>query len=59
VWLDEIGEYELKVVARCWVNSVNYWPLFWEQLEAVKKELDLEGIEIPVPSRTIYQGDLP
>lgn len=59
VWLDEIGEYELKVVARCWVNSVNYWPLFWEQLEAVKKELDLEGIEIPVPSRTIYQGEVP
>ncbi|MFT5668560.1 MAG: small conductance mechanosensitive channel [Vicingaceae bacterium] len=59
VWLDEIGEYELKVVARCWVNSVNYWPLFWEQLEAVKKELDLEGIEIPVPSRTVYQGDVP
>ena len=56
VWLDEIGEYELKVVARCWVDSIDYWPLFWEQLEAVKNELDSEGIKIPIPSRTVYQG---
>lgn len=57
VWLDEIGEYELKVVARCWVNSLEYWPIFWEQLEAVKNELDSEGIKIPLPSRTVYQGN--
>ena len=57
VWLDEIGEYELKVVARCWVESIEYWPIFWEQLEAVKKELDNEGIKFPLPSRTVYQGE--
>jgi len=57
VWLDEIGEYDLKVVARCWVNSVDYWPIFWEQLEAVKIELDKEGIKIPIPSRMIYQKE--
>ncbi len=57
VWLDEIGEYELKVVARCWVESIDYWPIYWEQLEAVKNELNREGIKIPLPSRVIYQGD--
>jgi small conductance mechanosensitive channel len=57
VWLDAIGEYELKLVARCWVESVEYWPAYWEQLEAVKKELDKEGIIIPLPSRTVYQGN--
>ncbi|HKJ48553.1 MAG TPA: mechanosensitive ion channel domain-containing protein, partial [Christiangramia sp.] len=46
VWLDEIGEYDLKLKARCWVESVEYWPAYWEQLEAVKKELDKEGIKI-------------
>ncbi|PZW41503.1 small conductance mechanosensitive channel [Mesonia algae] len=55
VWLDEIGDYDLKVVARCWVESIDYWPAFWEQLEAVKKALDAEGIEIPIPKRAIYQ----
>lgn len=55
VWIDEIGEYDMKIVARCWVASVDYWPFFWEQLEAVKKALDAEGIEIPIPKRAIYQ----
>jgi len=57
VWLDEIGEYDLKVVARCWVESIDYWPAFWEQLEAVKKALDAEGIEIPIPKRAVYQQE--
>jgi len=56
VWLDEIGEYDLKLKARCWVESVEYWPAYWEQLEAVKKELDKEGIRIPIPRHEIYRG---
>ena len=56
VWLDEIGEYDLKLKARCWVESVEYWPAYWEQLEAVKKELDKEGIKIPIPRHEIYRG---
>ncbi len=56
VRLEEIREYDMKIMARCWVPSTEYWPLFWEQLEAVKKELDQEGIKIPIPRRTVYQG---
>lgn len=56
VWLDEIGEYEMKLKARCWVESVEFWPAYWEQLEAVKKELDREGIKIPIPRHEIYRG---
>lgn len=57
VWLDEIGEYQLKIKARCWVESVEYWPAYWEQLEAVKKELDREGIIIPIPKHAIYKEE--
>jgi small conductance mechanosensitive channel len=56
VRMDEIGDYEIRVVARSWVESVEYWPLYWEQLEAVKKALDKAGIEIPYPRRTVFQG---
>ncbi|MGM0636179.1 MAG: mechanosensitive ion channel family protein [Bacteroidota bacterium] len=55
VWLDLIGDYEMKITARCWVKSVDYWPTHWEQLEAVKKALDDNGIEIPIPRRVNYQ----
>lgn len=57
-WLNEIGEYELKVIARCWVPSQEYYPAFWEQLLVVKKALDKNGIEMPIPKRTIYQPEL-
>lgn len=56
VWLDEIGESEIKVTARSWVKSEEYWPTYWEQLEAVKKSLDEHGIETPIPRRIVYQG---
>ncbi len=58
VWLDEIGEYELKVAARSWVRSEDYWPMYWIQLEAVKNALDAAGIEIPIPKRTVFQGQM-
>ncbi|SHF50061.1 small conductance mechanosensitive channel [Salegentibacter echinorum] len=56
-WLDELGEYDMKIKARCWVESKEYWPAHWEQLEAVKKEIDSRGIKLPIPRRAIYQEE--
>lgn len=53
VWLDVIEEYNMKIIARSWVNSDEYWPMHWIQLENVKKALDAHGIKIPVPKREI------
>lgn len=55
-WLDSLGESDFKVIARCWVKTEDYWPTYWEQLEAVKKSLDDHGIETPIPRRIIYDG---
>ncbi len=57
LYCEEIGEYELKMTARCWVESVDYWPFYWEMLEIVKNSLDEKGIKIPIPKREVYQGD--
>ena len=56
VWLDHIGDSELQITARSWVESTLYWPTYWEQLEAVKKALDENNIEMHVPRRIVYQG---
>ena len=48
-WLDGFGEYEMKIAARCWVKPGDWWPVYWEQLEAIKEALDKEGIQIPIP----------
>lgn len=55
VWLDRIGDYELEITARSWVKSADYWPLYWEQLEACKKALDKAGIQLTIPKRGVYQ----
>lgn len=57
-WLDGIGEYDLKMIARCWVKSDEFYPVYWEQLEAVKKTLDANGIVFAIPKRAIYQEQL-
>jgi len=56
VWLEEFLESEMRIVARCWVDSQLYWPVFWEQMESVKKSLDIAGLEISMPQRVVYQG---
>jgi len=53
LWLDEIGEYDLKVKARSWVHPDDFWPTYWEQLEAIKEALDREGISFPVPRQQV------
>ena len=55
-WLEEIGDSEIRVTARSWVKSEEYWPTYWQQLEAVKNALDEHDIEIPIPKRAVYQG---
>lgn len=54
MWLDAFGEYHMKIAARCWVKPEEWWPVYWEQLEAIKEALDKEGIKIPIPQKEVY-----
>ena len=53
-WLDAFGEYDMKIAARCWVKPDEYWPIYWEQLEAIKEALDEAGIRIPIPKSEVH-----
>jgi small conductance mechanosensitive channel len=59
LWLDSIGEYELKVTARCWVRPEDYWPVIWEQYEAVKEALEEAGITMPIQKQEVYWKGVP
>jgi len=54
LWLESIGEYQLKVIARCWVLPDDYWPTIWEQYEAVKEALEKAGIAMPIQKQEVY-----
>ena len=43
------GESALVFVLRVWVKSDDYWDLYFDLIEAVKKTFDENGIEIPFP----------
>ncbi len=57
MWLDAFGEYDMKIAARCWVRPDEWWPVYWEQLEAIKEALDKNGIQIPIPKKEISFSD--
>lgn len=57
VWLIEMGDFAMKVSARCWSNSADYWDVYFDQMEAVKKALDKNDIHLAIPKRAIYQNE--
>ena len=56
-WLSEMGDDCMKTSARCWAKTEEFWDVYWDQIEAVKKALDRNGIELAIPKRAIYQPD--
>jgi len=41
------GASSIDIVSRCWVNSADYWDVYFDVMETVKSEFDRYGIEIP------------
>lgn len=57
VWLVEMGDFAMKVSARCWSKSDDFWDVYFDQMEAVKKALDKNNIHLAIPKRAIYQEE--
>ena len=52
--VSELGESSVNFVVRPWVKTSDYWPCRFALIEAVKAELDKEGISIPFPQRDVH-----
>ena len=50
----ELGDSSVDFAVRPWVNSGDYWPVFFELQETIKIRFDQEGISIPFPQRDIH-----
>lgn len=59
--LHKLNESSLDFVVRPWVNTEDYWEVYWDLTREVKMRFDKEGISIPFPQRDvhIYQQSLP
>jgi small conductance mechanosensitive channel len=54
IFLAEHGESSINFLVRPWVKSADYWPVYFDMMEAVKLAFDREGISIPFPQRDVH-----
>ena len=57
----ELADSSVNLVCRPWVNTADYWDVYFNITEAAKTALDAQGISIPFPQRDIHihNADLP
>lgn len=52
--LHELGDSSVNFVVRPWVNTEDYWDVYWDITREVKRRFDAEGVSIPFPQRDIH-----
>jgi small conductance mechanosensitive channel len=54
IGLLELADSSVNFAVRPWVKAEDYWDVFFEFQESVKKRFDAEGISIPFPQRDVH-----
>ena len=54
VAVSELADSSVNFVVRPWVNTADYWGVFFDVTEKVKLTFDQEGISIPFPQSDIH-----
>jgi len=50
----ELAESSVNFVVRPWVKTADYWAVYFDLNEAIKKTFDDKGISIPFPQRDLH-----
>ena len=50
----KLGDSSIDFIVRPWVNSKDYWEVYWDITRQVKEEFDMAGISIPFPQRDVH-----
>ncbi|MDX2413846.1 MAG: mechanosensitive ion channel [Bacteroidales bacterium] len=50
----ELADSSVNFAVRAWVESSDYWDVFFDITEQVKKDFDKEGISIPYPQNDVH-----
>jgi small conductance mechanosensitive channel len=49
-----LADSSVNIHVRPWVNSADYWGVYWDTLEKVKLTFDEQGIGIPFPKMDVH-----
>jgi small conductance mechanosensitive channel len=58
VKVHELADSSVNFVVRPWVETDNYWDVYWDITRAVKERFDAEGVSIPFPQRDVHVHQL-
>ena len=56
VGLLELADSSVNFTVRAWVKSEDYWDVFFDTNERIKKTFDAENITIPYPQLDVHMG---
>lgn len=56
--LSKLNSSSVDIVVRCWVNSADYWPVFFEMNRLVYETFNNEGIQIPFQQLDVHLHEL-
>lgn len=54
VLLSELADSSVNFSVRVWVNAADYWGVYFDMHESVKKAFDAEGVSIPFPQQDVH-----
>jgi small conductance mechanosensitive channel len=54
VVLSELADSSVNFTVRLWVNTADYWDVYFDTHESVKIAFDAEGISIPFPQQDVH-----
>ncbi len=57
--VSELADSSVNLVFRVWVNTSDYWPVFFDLTEKIKVRFDEKGIEIPFPQMDLNVNSMP
>ncbi len=59
LWISNFQDYYIKTSARCWCKNVEYWGVYWDIEEKLKKVLEKNNIKLAIPKQDIYLPEGP
>jgi len=52
--ISELADSSVNFVVRPWVKGADYWGVYFDLTEQIKKRFDTDGVSIPYPQRDVH-----